>query len=55
MLAGVAAFVAVTVVAVAFSPVKLWLVAIVGVGVFGATLYLMRELFRSRSGGLGFR
>jgi hypothetical protein len=55
LLAGVAAFVAVTVVALAFSPVKLWLVAIVGVGVFGATLYLMRELFRSRSGGLGFR
>ena len=55
LLAGVAAFVAVTAVAVGFSPVKLWLVAVVGVGVFGVTLYLMRELFRRRSGGLGFR
>jgi hypothetical protein len=55
LLAGVAAFVAVTAVALAFSPVKLWLVSVVGVGVFGGTLYLMRELFRRRSGGLGFR
>ena len=55
LLAGVAAFVAVTVVALAFSPVKLWLVAVVGIGVFGAMLYWMRELFRRRSGGLGFR
>jgi hypothetical protein len=55
LLAGVAAFVAVTTVALAFSPVKLWLVCVVGVGVFGAMLYLMRELFRRRSGGLGFR
>ncbi|MBN1530107.1 MAG: hypothetical protein JW895_13680 [Thermoleophilaceae bacterium] len=55
LLAGVAAFVAVTVVALAFSPVRLWLVGVVGVAVFGTTLYLMRELFRRRSGGLGFR
>ena len=55
LLAGVAAFVAVTTVALAFSPVKLWLVCVVGVGVFGAMLYLMRELFRRRSGGLGLR
>jgi hypothetical protein len=55
LLAGVAAFVAVTAVALAFSPVKLWLVCVVGVGVFGGMLYWMRELFRRRSGGLGFR
>jgi len=55
LLAGVAAFVAVTAVALAFSPVKLWLVFVVGVGVFGAMLYWMRELFRRRSGGLGLR
>ena len=55
LLAGVAAFVAVTAVALAFSPVRLWLVAVVGIGVFGVTLYWMRELFRRRSGGLGFR
>jgi hypothetical protein len=30
-------------------------VCVVGVGVFGAMLYWMRELFRRRSGGLGFR
>jgi hypothetical protein len=55
LLAGVASFVAVTAVAIALAPVKLWLVAAVGIGVFGATFYWMRELFRRRSGGLGFR
>src|SRR5215213_3275360 len=55
LLAGVAAFVVVTAVALGLGPVKLWLVGVVGVGVFGAMLYWMRELFRRRSGGLGFR
>ena len=55
LLAGVATFVAVTVLALAAGPVRLWLLLIVGIGVFGGTFYWMRELFRRRSGGLGFR
>jgi hypothetical protein len=55
LLAGVAAFVAVTVVALGFGPVELWTLVILGVTVFAATFYAMRELFKRRSGGLGFR
>jgi hypothetical protein len=55
LLAGVAAFVAVTVVALALGPVQLWALVIIGVAVFAATFYAMRELFKRRSGGLGFR
>jgi hypothetical protein len=55
LLAGVAAFVAVTVVAIGLGPVELWVLLIVAVAVFGGTFYAMRELFKRRSGGLGFR
>lgn len=55
LLAGVAAFVAVTIVALGLGPVKVWLLVILGAGVFAATFYGMRELFKRRSGGLGFR
>ena len=55
LLAGVVTFVAVTAVALGAGPVKLWLLFVVAVGVFGGTFYGMRELFRRRSGGLGFR
>jgi hypothetical protein len=55
LLAGVAAFVAVTVVAIGLGPVELWVLLIVAVTVFGGTFYAMRELFKRRSGGLGFR
>jgi hypothetical protein len=55
LLAGVAAFVAVTVVAIGLGPVQLWVLLIVAVAVFGGTFYAMRELFKRRSGGLGFR
>jgi hypothetical protein len=55
LLAGVAAFVAVTVVALGLGPVELWVLLIVAVTVFGGTFYTMRELFKRRSGGLGFR
>jgi hypothetical protein len=55
LLAGVAAFVAVSVVALGLGPVKVWILFLLGVGVFGATFYAMRELFKRRSGGLGFR
>src|SRR5215211_6190893 len=55
LLAGAAAFVAVTAVALGLGPVKLWVLLVLGVGVFAATFYAMRELFKRRSGGLGFR
>ena len=55
LLAGVSAFVAVTVVALGFGPVKVWLLVVLGVAVFAGTFYGMRELFKRRSGGLGFR
>jgi hypothetical protein len=55
LLAGVAAFVAVTVVAIGLGQVTVWVLLIVGVAVFGGTFYAMRELFKRRSGGLGFR
>jgi hypothetical protein len=55
LLAGVAAFVAVTVVALALGPVKVWLLLLLGVAVFAGGFYGMRTLFKRRSGGLGFR
>jgi hypothetical protein len=55
LLAGVAAFVAVTVVAIALGPVQVWVLLLLGLAVFGATFQAMRTLFRRRSGGLGFR
>jgi hypothetical protein len=55
LLAGVAAFVAVSVVALGLGPVKVWVLVVLGVAVFGGTFYAMRELFKRRSGGLGFR
>jgi hypothetical protein len=55
LLAGVAAFVAVTAVAFGLGPVKIWVLLIVGVAVFGGTVYAMRELFKRRSGGVPFR
>src|SRR5215210_9144371 len=55
LLAGLAAFVAVSVVALGFGPVRVWILLVLGAGVFGATFYAMRELFKRRSGGLGFR
>jgi hypothetical protein len=35
--------------------VQVWVLLVLGVGVFAATFYAMRELFKRRSGGLGFR
>jgi hypothetical protein len=55
LLAGVAAFIAVTVVALGLGPVKIWVLLLVGAAVFAGTFYAMRELFKRRSGGLGFR
>jgi hypothetical protein len=55
LLAGVAAFVSVTIVALGLGPVKVWVLVVLGATVFAATFYAMRELFKRRSGGLGFR
>ena len=55
LLAGAAAFLSVTAVALGLGPVKVWVLLALGVGVFAATFYAMRELFKRRSGGLGFR
>jgi hypothetical protein len=55
LLAGATAFAVVTAVALGLGPVKLWLLFLLGVAVFAATFYAMRELFKRRSGGLGFR
>jgi hypothetical protein len=55
LLAGVAAFASVTVVALGLGPVRVWVLVVLGVAVFAVTFYGMRELFKRRSGGLGFR
>ena len=55
LLAGVAAFVAITIIALGFGPVRVAVLIVVGVLVFAGTFYWMRELFKRRSGGLGFR
>ena len=55
LLAGVAAFVVVTAVALGLGPVAVWVLLVLGLAVFGVTLYGMRELFKRRSGGLQWR
>ncbi|HEY1356984.1 MAG TPA: hypothetical protein VGF21_01650 [Thermoleophilaceae bacterium] len=55
LLAGVSAFSVVTVVALAAGPVKLWLLFLIAAAIFGSAFYWLRELFKRRSGGLGFR
>ncbi|HZG48413.1 MAG TPA: hypothetical protein VEY90_02735 [Thermoleophilaceae bacterium] len=55
LLAGVAAFVTVTVVALGLGPIRIWVLLVLGVAVFAGCFYAMRELFKRRSGGLSFR
>jgi hypothetical protein len=55
LLAGLCAFAVVTAVAVAAGPVKLWLLVLIAAAVFGLAFFWLRELFKRRSGGLGFR
>ena len=55
LLAGVAAFIVVTGVALGLGPVKVWVLLLLGVLVFAGAVYGLRELFKRRSGGLGFR
>ncbi|HKF81318.1 MAG TPA: hypothetical protein VKB17_10880 [Thermoleophilaceae bacterium] len=55
LLAGVAAFAVVTAVALGLGPVRLWLLVVIAAAVFASAFYWLRELFKRRSGGLGFR
>ena len=54
LLAGVAAFAVVTALALAFGPIEVW-VLVLAARPSSAGFYAMRELFKRRSGGLGFR
>jgi hypothetical protein len=55
LLAGGAAFVVVTAVALLFGPVPVWALLALAVAVFGLAFLGLRELFKRRSGGLAFR
>ena len=55
LLAGVTAFAIDTAIALLLGPVKVWVLLLAGATVFGGAFYAMRELFKRRSGGLGFR
>jgi hypothetical protein len=55
VLAGVTAFLVVTVLALGPGPNRLWMLVLIGVAVFAAAFYGLREVFKRRSGGLGFR
>jgi hypothetical protein len=50
--AGVLTIVVVTLIV---HPIKLWIVALIALGMFCLTFYLAREAFKRRSGGVGFR
>jgi hypothetical protein len=55
VLAGVTAFLVVTVLALGPGPNRLWMLVLIGAAVFAAAFYGLREVFKRRSGGLGFR
>jgi hypothetical protein len=55
LLAGAAAFVVVTAVALLFGPVRVWALVALAVVVFAASFFGLRQLFKRRSGGLSFR
>jgi hypothetical protein len=55
LLAGVAAFVVVTALALSTGPYQLWVLLVVAAAVFGASFYGLRRRFQQRSGGLSFR
>jgi hypothetical protein len=55
LLAGACAFAVVTLLAVGPGPHTLWMLLGVAALVFGFAFYGLRELFKRRSGGLGFR
>ena len=55
LLSGVAAFAVVSGLALGPGPHRVWALALIAAIVFGGTFYGLRELFKRRSGGLGFR
>jgi hypothetical protein len=55
LLSGVVAFVTVTVIVLAAGKSPLWLLLAAALLTFGASFFGLRELFKRRSGGLGFR
>jgi uncharacterized membrane protein YhiD involved in acid resistance len=55
LLSGVAAFAVVSLLALGPGPHHLAALALIAVVVFGGSFYGLRELFKRRSGGLGFR
>jgi hypothetical protein len=55
LLAGAAAFAVVTALVIGPGPQRVWLLGLIGAAVFAAAFYGLRELFKRRSGGLGFR
>jgi hypothetical protein len=55
LLAGVAAFLVVTLLVLGPGLERIWILVLAGAAVFGLCFYLLRELFKRRSGGLGFR
>jgi hypothetical protein len=55
LLAGAAAFIVVSALAIGPGPHVLWVLLALGVVVFGGAFYGLRRLFKQRSGGLGFR
>jgi len=55
LLAGVAAFVVVSALALTSGPYQLWILLVIALAVFGGTFYSLRRVFQQRSGGLSFR
>jgi hypothetical protein len=55
LLSGVAAFAVVTALALGPGPTRVWVLAVAAAAVFGGCFFGLRELFKRRSGGLGFR
>ena len=55
LLAAAAAFIVVSVLALGPGPHTVWVLLLIALVVFGAVFYALRELFKRRSGGLGFR
>lgn len=55
LLAGVAAFVVVTLLVIGLGTIQLWVLLVIAALVFAGAFYWLRELFKRRSGGLGFR
>ena len=55
LLSGVTAFAVVSALALGPGPHVVWALALIALAVFGAAFFGFRELFKRRSGGLGFR